>query len=287
MLQNYGAKTALVLGSAQSIDIKKLGSAQSIDIQKLGSAQSIEIEKPSSSENLVNHLSIDDIIPYADVPGFPEVTISGHPGCLLLCRLEGVRLLILAGRAHPYESGNPAVMEPALRVLKEAGIERLVLTNAAGSLDEKLRPGQMALISDHINLAGCNPLVGMKGGAENFISMTDAYDPALRLRFKAAAQRKNIDLCEGIYAWFLGPSFETPAEIHMARMMGATLVGMSTAPEVILARRLGLRCAALSIITNMAAGIEGASPSHQEITDISKKAATSFADLLQEFIRDE
>ena len=270
MLKEYGAKTAIVLGSAQSIEITKPPLSQSV-----------------GSGSLIDNLAIDDIIPYADLPGFPAVTISGHPGCLLLCQLEGVRLLILAGRAHPYESGNPGVMEPALRALKEAGIERLILTNAAGSLDEKLRPGQMALISDHINLAGCNPLVGMKGGAENFVSMTDAYDPALRLRFKAAAQRKNIDLFEGIYAWFLGPSFETPAEIHMARMMGATLVGMSTAPEVIIARRLEMRCAALSIITNMAAGIEGSSPSHQEITDISKKSATEFATLLQEFIRDE
>ena len=192
---------------------------------------------------------------------------------------------MLAGRAHPYESGNPAVMRPAIEMLKAAGIETLILTNAAGSLKASLRPGAIMLITDHINISGMNPLIGQHGD-ENFVPMTDAYDPAIRKKLLAAAKDEKITLKQGVYVWFSGPSFETPAEIRMAQKIGGTAVGMSTVPETILARRFGLKVAGLSVITNLAAGIEGASPSHEETKREGAKAAENMKRLLIRYFRD-
>jgi purine-nucleoside phosphorylase len=226
-----------------------------------------------------------DIIPYTELPGFPAPKISGHAGRLVLGRLGGKEVAVLQGRAHPYESGNAAVMRPAIEQLKDAGVETLILTNAAGSLDPAMRPGSIMLIEDHINASGMNPLIGQHGD-ENFVGMTDAYDPALRNRFIAAAEAEKIALHRGVYVWYSGPSFETPAEIRMFRMVGGNAVGMSTAPETILARRFGLKVAGLSVITNLAAGIEGASPSHDETKSEGAKAAERMARLLIRFFAD-
>ncbi len=225
------------------------------------------------------------VIPYADLPGFPEPRISGHSGKLFAGTLGGRELAVLAGRAHPYETGNAAVMRPAIEMLKGAGIETLILTNAAGSLKPEMRPGSIMLISDHINYSGMNPLVGQHGD-ENFVAMTDAYDPALRRRFQAAARAEGIALHEGVYCWYSGPSFETPAEIRMFQIIGGTAVGMSTAPETIIARRIGLKVAGLSVITNLAAGIEGASPSHEETKREGAKASENMQKLITRFLKD-
>ena len=225
------------------------------------------------------------VIPYTDLPGFPVPKISGHAGKLFVGKLGGKEVAVLAGRAHPYESGNAAVMRPAIEMLKGAGIETLVLTNAAGSLKPEMRPGSIMLISDHINYSGMNPLVGQHGD-ENFVPMTDAYDPALRARFHAAAKAEGIALHEGVYCWYSGPSFETPAEIRMFQIIGGSAVGMSTAPETILARRFGLKVAGLSVITNLAAGIEGASPSHEETKREGAKAAENMKALVTRFMKD-
>lgn len=225
------------------------------------------------------------IIPYTDLAGFPVPKISGHAGKLFVGTLGGKEVAVLAGRAHPYESGNAAVMRPAIEMLKGAGIETLILTNAAGSLKPGMRPGSIMLISDHINYSGMNPLIGQHGD-ENFVPMTDAYDPALRARFHAAAKAEGIALHEGVYCWYSGPSFETPAEIRMFQVIGGSAVGMSTAPETILARRFGLKVAGLSVITNLAAGIEGASPSHEETKREGAKAAENMKALVTRFLRD-
>ncbi|PZF76657.1 purine-nucleoside phosphorylase [Aestuariivirga litoralis] len=225
------------------------------------------------------------IIPYTDLAGFPVPKISGHAGKLFVGTLGGKEVAVLAGRAHPYESGNAAVMRPAIEMLKGAGIETLILTNAAGSLKPGMRPGSIMLISDHINYSGMNPLIGQHGD-ENFVPMTDAYDPALRARFHAAAKAEGIALHEGVYCWYSGPSFETPAEIRMFQVIGGSAVGMSTAPETILARRFGLKVAGLSVITNLAAGIEGASPSHEETKREGAKAAENMKLLVTRFLRD-
>jgi len=222
------------------------------------------------------------VIPYADIPGFPVSRVSGHAGKLVAGRLGGTEVAILQGRSHPYESGNAAVMRPAIEMLQGAGIDTLVLTNAAGSLATDLRPGSIMLITDHINLSGMNPLIGQEGDA-NFVPMTDAYDPELRERLLAAAKAADVRLHQGVYVWFSGPSFETPSEIRMSQIIGGTAVGMSTAPETILARRFGMRVAGLSVITNLAAGIEGASPSHEETKREGARAAADMTKLLKHF----
>ena len=225
------------------------------------------------------------IIPYAELPGFPAPRISGHAGKLVVGRLGGREVAVLAGRAHPYESGNAAVMRPAIEMLHGAGIDTLILTNAAGSLKPEMRPGSLMLISDHINFSGMNPLIGQHGD-ENFVPMTNAYDPELRQRFRAAAVANGVVLHEGVYCWYSGPSFETPAEIRMFQIIGGAAVGMSTAPETILARRFGLKVAGLSVITNLAAGIEGASPSHEETKREGAKAAENMKTLVTRFLKD-
>lgn len=224
-------------------------------------------------------------IPYTELTGFPVPKISGHAGKVVLGKLGDVEVAVLAGRAHPYESGNAAVMRPALEQLKHAGIETLILTNAAGSLKASMKPGSLMLLTDHINFAGMNPLIGQHGD-ENFVSMTNAYDAALRKAFLAAAKKEKIAVKQGVYCWYSGPSFETPAEIRMMQIVGGTAVGMSTAPETILARRLGLKVAAISTITNLAAGIKGASPSHEETKREGAKAAVNMKRLLIRFFEE-
>jgi purine-nucleoside phosphorylase len=224
-------------------------------------------------------------IPYTELSGFPVPKISGHAGKVVLGKLGGKEVAVLAGRAHPYESGNAAVMRPALEQLKEAGIETLVLTNAAGSLKLSMKPGSLMLITDHINYSGMNPLVGQHGD-ENFVPMTNAYDPALRKAFLVAAKKEKIALKQGVYCWYSGPSFETPAEIRMFQIIGGSAVGMSTAPECILARRLGMKVAGISTITNLAAGLKGSSPSHEETKREGMKAAGHMKRLLTRFFQD-
>jgi purine-nucleoside phosphorylase len=224
-------------------------------------------------------------VPYTDIPGFPVSRVSGHAGRLVVGELGGKEVAMLQGRAHPYESGNSAAMRPALEMLKGAGIETIVLTNAAGSLKRTMGAGSLMLITDHINVSGMNPLIGEEGD-ENFVPMTGAYDPILRKRLLAAARAEKIPLRQGVYVWFSGPSFETPAEIRMAQIIGGSAVGMSTAPETILARRLGLKVAALSVITNLGAGIGGANPSHEETKREGAKAAGRMKRLLARFLKE-
>lgn len=224
-------------------------------------------------------------IAYTELTGFPVPRISGHAGKLVLGNIGGVEVAVLAGRAHAYEDGNAAVMRPALQQLQDAGIKTLILTNAAGSLKSSMKPGSLMLLTDHINCAGMNPLMGQHGD-ENFVSMTNAYDADLRKAFVAAAKKAKIGVKQGVYCWYSGPSFETPAEIRMMQIIGGTAVGMSTAPETILARRLGMKVAAISTITNLAAGIKGASPSHEETKREGMKAAGDMKRLLIRFFKD-
>ena len=224
-------------------------------------------------------------VPYADLAGFPAVGVSGHGGRLVVGAWEGARVAVLQGRGHYYETGDPAAMRVPLEVLARLGARHLVLTNSAGSLHADWYPGSLALISDHINLSGPNPLVGTAGD-DRFVGLADAYDRHLRARLKRAAVQAGITaLREGVYMWFSGPSFETPAEVKMARVLGADLVGMSTVPEVILARRLGLRVAGLSLITNFATGIGGGNPSHGETKDVALGGSLALKRLLRAYLR--
>jgi purine-nucleoside phosphorylase len=222
-------------------------------------------------------------IPYAELPGFPQGKVTGHAGELIAGRLSGVPVIALSGRAHYYEKGDPAAMRPALETLAEIGVRTLLLTNAAGSLHPTMPPGSVMVIADHINFAGTNPLFG-EPTDRRFVGLSEAYDRELRSAIARAAARRGIELHEGVYMWFSGPSFETPAEIRMARILGADAVGMSTVPEVILARFLGLRVAACSVITNLAAGLSGTEISHEETKAMAPQGGARLAAILADAI---
>ncbi|WP_172299041.1 purine-nucleoside phosphorylase [Pseudoruegeria sp. HB172150] len=229
----------------------------------------------------VNGVSID----YTDLPGFPHAGVSGHNPKLVIGDLEGQRVAVLGGRAHYYESGRGDAMRLPLEVLKALGAGTLLLTNAAGSFRPDIPPGDLMLIADHINFSGLNPLIGEPTDAR-FVPMMDAYDPALRTALLQAASDEGIALAGGVYAWYSGPSFETPAEIRAIRTLGADAVGMSTVPEVILARFLGLRCAAISTITNMAAGLSEEAISHEHTKAMAPLGAGKLERILRRFLRE-
>jgi purine-nucleoside phosphorylase len=200
-------------------------------------------------------------IPYAELPGFPPAGVAGHAGELWLGNVGQAEVAVLAGRKHSYETGAADAMKGALQALRALGCRTLVQTNAAGSLHAAMPAGSLMLVADHLNLVQCSPLVG-ESGNQRFVGMADAYDPALRAAAKAAAAAAGVALHEGVYAWMLGPQFETPAEIRMLRTLGADAVGMSTVPETILARWLGMKVLAISLVTNLAAGLSDETLSH-------------------------
>jgi purine-nucleoside phosphorylase len=228
--------------------------------------------------------SVDGVaIPYSDLPGFPHAGVSGHNPNLVVGQLEGHPVAVLGGRAHYYETGDPGVMRLPLAVLKALGASRVILTNAAGSLRPGMAPGEIMLLSDHLNYSGLNPLIGEPTDAR-FVPMTDAHDPALRAALQAAAQAAGVTLHQGVYAWYSGPSFETPAEIRALRILGADAVGMSTVPEVILARFLGLKVAAISTITNMAAGMSDEKISHEHTKAMAPLGAAKLEKVLRRWL---
>lgn len=213
------------------------------------------------AETLIDTVALD----FADLPGFPAPTVEGHGGKLVMGTLGGLSTVMLRGRAHYYEHGEASVMQVPIRALHAAGCDTLILTNAAGSVSAAL-PGTVGLITDHINLSGANPLIGYLG-ADRFVDMTNAYDAGLLSHARHVAEVLEIPITEGVYAWVSGPSFETPAEIRMLRNMGADYVGMSTVPETIIARQVGMRVAAFSAITNMGAGLSDEALSHAHTQD--------------------
>lgn len=223
-------------------------------------------------------------IPYGELPGFPQTTVGSHAGRLVLGHVGKTPVAVLQGRAHYYERGRADEMAGAIRALAEAGCETLLQTNAAGSLRLDMPPGSLMAISDHINFTGVNPLFGVGSGNSRFVDMVDAYDPALVRRLLAAAKTANIVCHEGVYIWFCGPSFETPAEIRAARTLGADAVGMSTVPETILARHAGLKVAGLSLMTNYAAGMSHDKLGHEQTMAVAREAAERVRRLLRAFL---
>ena len=224
-------------------------------------------------------------IDYGELEGFPHAGVSGHNPKLVIGDLEGVRVAVFGGRAHYYESGRGDAMRLPLEVLKELGADTMIATNAAGSMRADIPPGDLMLLSDHINFSGLNPLIGEPTDAR-FVPMKDAYDPATRTALLAAADAEGINLQSDVYAWYSGPSFETPAEIRAINMLGADAVGMSTVPEVILARFLGLKAAAISTITNMAAGLSDEAISHEHTKAMAPLGAAKLEKILRRFLRD-
>lgn len=225
-------------------------------------------------------------IPYAEIPGWPVSTAVGHAGTLVLGSLGDVPLAVMRGRAHLYEGVGADRIAFGVRVLGRLGIRSLVVTNAAGGIDPEYRPGQLVLISDHVNLQGTSALVGPNDDAlgPRFPDMSDAYDSAYRARAKEIATRLGIEVGEGVYAAWLGPQFETPAEIRFMRAAGGDLAGMSTVQEVIAARHLGVRVLGISVVTNMAAGVRPEKIDHEAVLEIGAGAAGSLTALLRELV---
>ena len=219
-------------------------------------------------------------IPYDELEGFPHAGVSGHVPQLVIGQFEGVRVAVFGGRAHYYETGRGDAMRLPLEVLKALGAEIMIATNAAGSMVPEMPTGEIMCLSDHINFSGLNPLIGEQTDAR-FVPMKDCYDPELRTILDAAATKAEVNMHNGIYAWYSGPSFETVAEIKAIRTLGADAVGMSTVPEVILGRFLGLRCAAISTITNMAAGMSDEAISHSHTKAMAPLGAAKLEKVLR------
>lgn len=218
-------------------------------------------------------------IPYAQLDGFPQATVAGHCGELWLGRVGAHPVAVMSGRKHGYETGAVDGMATPLGVLRALGCDTLVQTNAAGSLRGDMPPHSLMVLNDHINWPQRSPLVGTQG-SERFVSMVDAYDPHLRAQALHIAAQRGISLHEGVYAWAFGPQFETPAEIRLLARLGADAVGMSTVPETILARHLGMRVLALSLITNMGAGLSDEALSHAHTLSQADNAAPVASTLL-------
>jgi purine-nucleoside phosphorylase len=225
-------------------------------------------------------------IPYADIPGWPRSTAVGHAGKLVVGRVAGVPVAVMAGRVHMYEGYSAQQVAFGVRVLAKLGAGTLMLTNAAGGIDAAYTPGSLVLITDHINLMGENPCIGPNDDTlgPRFFDMTEAYLKELRDRALATAARLGIPLHQGVYLALKGPNFETPAEIRAFRTLGASLVGMSTVPEVLAARHMGVRCLAISCVTNMAAGITGAQLSHEEVLETGERVKRSFTTLVRALV---
>lgn len=223
------------------------------------------------------------VVPYHEIPGFPRSTAPSHAGRLIMGRFEGKPVMMFSGRAHLYEGYTPNDVVFGVRLASRLGAEALIVTNAAGGIRTDKEPGSLMVISDHINLTGSNPLVGpndQRTGVR-FPDMTNAYDPAMRhLAFQLAAG-SGTRVFEGVYLGLLGPSYETPAEIRMARALGADAVGMSTVLEVIAARHLGLRVLGISCITNLAAGLGAGELSEEEVIATADRVREEFAQLVR------
>ena len=235
----------------------------------------------SGFQSALEHLPAETEIPYAKVPGFPRPSVAGHAGRLVLLRNGKLPLLALFGRSHFYEGWDMAEVTFPVRVLAALGIKDLILTNAAGGINPRLRPGDFMCITDHINMMGANPL---RGRNPSFTDLSAVYDRDFVALWGRAARKARVRLANGVYLAVSGPSYETPAEIRAFARLGADAVGMSTVPEAIVARKSGLRVTALSCITNLAAGRARKPLSHAEVLETGQRVVESAANLLSTFL---
>jgi len=224
-------------------------------------------------------------VPFGEIPGFPTATVQGHAGALVCGKLGGRNVIALAGRFHMYEGHSPQLAAFPVRVVHALGAPIYFASNAAGGIRRDLSAGDLMIIEDHINLTGLNPLTGhVEEGDERFPDMTRTYDQELRAQLKTAAQKTGIDVKEGVYLCLSGPSFETPAEVRMLERLGADAVGMSTVPEVIVARAMGMRVAGMSCIANAASGTTAEPVLHADVLDVTARAAKGFQSIVREFV---
>ena len=223
------------------------------------------------------------VIPFSDIPDFPMATVPGHTGAFVFGTRHGKSVVCLQGRLHYYEGHPMSLLTLPVRIMAKLGVKLLVLTNAAGGVNKDYRPGDLMLITDHINFSGSNPLIGIheEDFGPRFPDVTDLYSANLRLKVKLAAVEAGIGLRQGVYMMFSGPSYETPAEIRMARILGADAVGMSTVPEAIVAAQCGIKVLGISCITNLAAGVSPNKLSHEEVMETAALAHDHFHSLLE------
>lgn len=228
------------------------------------------------------------IIPYTDIPHFPQSTVVGHKGRLVFHEIEGLPLLAMQGRFHYYEGYSMEQVTYPIRVMGKLGIRRLILTNAAGGANPSFSAGDLMLITDHLNLMGVNPLRGPHNEefGDRFPDLTYVYHPEDRQVFETIAQRLQIPLQKGVYAGFSGPSYETPAEVRMAQILGADAVGMSTVPEAIVATQMGIRVSGVSCVTNPAAGITGVKLAHEDVMEVANRVKQQFITLINGVIQE-
>jgi purine-nucleoside phosphorylase len=259
--------------------------AQAIGKRAAGRQPGVAVILGSGLGGLASAIENSVRIPFGDIPGFPEATVVGHEGAAIVGEIRGRDVVALSGRFHMYE-GHPAALAAfPVRVFHAMGVRELFVSNAAGGISSRLAVGDLMMISDHLNLMGANPLVGpVQEGETRFPDMTDAYDPGLRKVIRTTAEALDIPLREGVYAGLLGPSYETPSEVKMLRLLGADAVGMSTVPEVIMARALGIRVAGISCITNAAAGVTGSALSHTEVLETTRRVSGAFEALVTEYL---
>jgi purine-nucleoside phosphorylase len=251
-----------------------------------GASAEIGIILGSGLGDFADSLHDKVVVPYTDLPNFPHSSVPGHAGRLVLGTLGGVKVVAMQGRVHYYEGYQPWQVALPARVLCKLGIRTLVVTNAAGGVNLEFRPGDLMAITDHINLAGWNALIGPNDDrlGPRFPDMSTAYDPKLLSLLLEVALKQKVPLRKGVYAILSGPSYETPAEIRALRILGADAVGMSTVPEVVAANHMGVKVAGVSCITNLAAGIGDKPLSHEEVAETAHQVKEVFSRLLAEFL---
>lgn len=238
------------------------------------------------NEIITDMMDVEEEIPFQDVSGMKIPTAPGHVGKFLFGTIAGVPVIALQGRLHYYEGHALADVVRPIEIFAALGVETLIVTNAAGGINLSYHAGDFMLIADHINLTGNNPLIGpKKDGRERFPDMTTAYDPEYLALFKDIAKNYEATVHQGVYIGVTGPNYETPAEIRAFRVMGADAVGMSTVPEVLMARQLGLRICGISLISNMAAGVLGQKLTEEEVLEAGRKAQPVFKGMVTDFIR--
>lgn len=254
--------------------------------ERIGSAvPEIGIVLGSGLGGLASDIEDAASVSFADVPGFPAATVAGHAGAIITGKLGGRQVIALAGRFHMYEGHSPQLAAFPVRVMYALGARTYFASNAAGGIRRDLKAGDLMIIEDHLNLTGVNPLTGhVEDGDERFPDMSSPYDGELRSLLKSSADRVGVDVQEGVYAWLPGPSFETRAEVRMLEKFGADAVGMSTVPEVIVARAMGMRVAGMSCIANAASGVTDAPILHADVLEVTARAARGFQALVREFV---
>ena len=227
------------------------------------------------------------IIPYNDIPGFEKSNVQGHKGQLVFAQINGKKVVMMQGRYHFYEGYSMQTVTYPVKVMKKLGVKTLIITNAAGAVTPEFNPGDLMLITDHINFMGTNPLIGKNDETlgTRFPDMSEVYSKELIQKAETIAQKLNINYQKGIYAATTGPSYETPSEIKMFRLLGANAVGMSTAPEAIVANYCGLKVLGISCLTNYAAGVSETPLNHQEVIDTANRVKENFKNLLSEILK--